>query len=76
MIVTKKHLLFYKNKKLRSTVHTIISSQDTIKIIPAKFDLPLYMVQKTLFKKYFQNKWNYYKNSLENSILLELSLIS
>ena len=66
----------YKNLKLRNSIKKIIYSQDTIKIIPGKFDLPLYMVQQTIYKKIFgENNWNKFQNILENSCIIEISFI-
>lgn len=65
-----------KNLKLRNSIKKIIYSQDTIKIMPAKFELPLYMVQQTLYKKLFGNKsWNKFKQLLETSYIIETSFI-
>ena len=65
-----------KNLKLRNSIKKIIYSQDTIKIIPGKFDLPLYMVQQTIYKKIFgENNWNKFQHILENSCIIEISFI-
>lgn len=51
--VLKKYKTLFKKK-----VHQVLHSEDTVRITPAKFLLPLYLVQRTFFNIIFgENKW-------------------
>lgn len=45
-----------KISKLRKTVSKVINCSDSIRITPAKFDMPLYITQQTCAKKYCGKK--------------------
>jgi len=42
--------------KLRKTVSKVVNCSDSIRITPAKFDMPLYITQQTCAKKYCGEK--------------------
>ena len=60
--VLKKYKNLFKEK-----VHHVLHSEDTIRITPAKFLLPLYLVQRTFFKILFgEDKWLKIKKKINN----------
>lgn len=60
--VMKKYKHLFKDK-----VHMVLHSPDTIRITPAKFMLPLYLVQRTFFKIIFgNNRWEKIKKKINN----------
>jgi hypothetical protein len=72
-IIIQKYLRkFMVNKlekfKLRTKVHQIMESPDTIRISPGKFPLPLYLVQRSLFEKILgKNKWKTYRKRINHN---------
>ena len=55
----------YTNFKKRA--EKVLKSQDTIRITPGRFKIPLYVVQQTMYKKIFgERSWLIYKNIIEN----------
>lgn len=64
--VMKKYKHLFKDK-----VHHVLHSPDTVRITPAKFLLPLYLVQRTFFKILFgQKKWEKIKKKINNTKFL------
>jgi len=72
-IIIQKYLKkFMVNKlekfKLKTKVHQIMESPDTIRISPGKFPLPLYLVQRSLFEKILgKNKWKKYRKRINHN---------
>lgn len=61
MYVKKKYHSFKK------IAEKVLRSQDTIRITPGKFKIPLYVVQQTIYKQIFGNRsWLIYKKIMEN----------
>ena len=54
--------------KIKLAIDKVLNSQDTVRITPAKFVQPLYLVQRPIFKKIFGSTyWNYYSKFLEGN---------
>jgi len=60
-----------KVSKFRKTVSKVVNCEDTIRITPSKFEMPLYITQQTCAKKYCgESIWKNVENLYENSSLL------
>ena len=60
-----------KVSKLRRTVSKVVNCSDSIRITPAKFDMPLYITQQTCAKKYCgETIWKNIENLYKKIILL------
>lgn len=60
-----------KVSKFRKTVSKVVNCEDTIRITPGKFEMPLYITQQTCAKKYCgESIWNNVENLYEKSSLL------
>lgn len=61
----------WKVRKIKRVVNKVLNNPDTIKLLPSRFNLPLFIVQRTLFEYLFGKKhWERYKFLLSNNFYL------
>ena len=80
LLIQKFVRSIYMKKKYTSfkkSAEKVLKCQDTIRITPGRFKIPLYVVQQTIYKQMFgERSWIIYKNIMEIKYMDTIYFIS